>query len=348
MTWSFLYICVIMTRFAIVGTGRISDWILKGAVQDPRFKGVAICSRSIDSAKAFALKHPEVFGDDVLLFDSVEEMAQCPAIDAVYIGTPNSTHHGITMTCLRAGKHVLCEKPLACSLEEAREMADAARSAGKVLMEAMISTLNPNFRAARSRIGDIGPVRHASFTFCQYSSKYEALKEGKVSNSFNQQMGGGALGDIGVYCTFPAVALFGRPLDVKANLITLPTSYGPTDVQGTAELLYPGMTVSLAYSKVVDSKAPTELCGEGGNITLDAIHICRKVEFEPHRTPTSGRGPATSGSVIAEGLPCDEYFYEFEEFISVVEEGRSESDINSLEVSLTNMEVMEKIRTFVR
>lgn len=335
-----------MVRFAIVGTGRISDWVLKGAVQDPRFRAVAVCSRSIDSAKAFIEKHPEAFTADAKAFDSLDQMLTCPEIDAVYVGTPNSTHRDITVKSLCSGKHVLCEKPFACSTAEVQDMIDAARANGKVLMEAMISTLNPNFRLAREKMAEIGTVRHYSSTFCQYSSKYEALKQGIVSNSFNPAMGGGALGDIGVYTTFPAVALFGAPLDVKAHLVTLPTEFGPTDVQGTAELLYPGMTVNLAYSKVVDSKLPTEICGEGGNISMDAVHICRKVEYEPHRTPTSGRGPATSTETIAEGLGHDEYFYEFEEFISVIESGRLESDINSLQVSLTNMEVMEKIRKF--
>lgn len=335
-----------MTRFAIVGTGRISDWVLKGAVQDPRFRAVAVCSRSIESAKAFIAKHPEAFTSDAKAFDSLDQMLTCPEIDAVYVGTPNSTHRDITVKSLDSGKHVLCEKPLACSVAEVQDMIGAARANGKVLMEAMISTLNPNFRIARAKMSEIGTIRHYSSTFCQYSSKYEALKQGIVSNSFNPAMGGGALGDIGVYTTFPAVALFGAPLDVKAHLVTLPTEFGPTDVQGTAELLYPGMTVNLAYSKVVDSKLPTEICGEDGNISLDAIHICRKVGYEPHRAPTSGRGPATSAETIAEGLEHDEYFYEFEEFISVIESGRSESEINSLQVSLTNMEVMEKIRNF--
>lgn len=335
-----------MTRFGIVGTGRISDWVLKGAVQDPRFRAVAVCSRSIDSARAFIVKHPEAFVEDAKAFDSLEDMLACPEVDAVYVGTPNSTHRDITVASLSHGKHVLCEKPLACSVAEVKDMIDAAKSHGKVLMEAMISTLNPNFRIAREKMAEIGTVRHFSSTFCQYSSKYEALKQGVVSNSFNPAMGGGALGDIGVYTTFPTVALFGAPLDVKAHLVTLPTAFGPTDVQGTAELLYPGMTVNLAYSKVVDSKLPTEICGEGGNISMDAIHICRQVEYEPHRAPTSGRGPATSTETIASGLEKDEYFYEFEEFISVIESGRLESDINSLEVSLTNMEVMEKIRKF--
>ena len=332
-----------MVRFGIVGTGRISDWVLKGAVLDFRFKAVAVCSRSADSARAFVDAHPQVFGKDFLIFTSVGEMAACREIDAIYIGTPNSTHFQYTMEALNGGKHVLCEKPLACSADEVRQMAEAAKRNGRCLMEAMISTLNPNFIAATDLVGSLGHVWHYSSSFCQYSSKYDALKAGTVSNSFNPLMGGGALADIGIYTTFPALRLFGRPSDVKSSLIRYSTQYGDTDVQGCINLEYPGMTASLAFSKVVDSRLQTEICAEGGNVLLDAVHICRKVTFAPHAAPTSGRGRITEPEVICEGLGRDEYYYEFREFIDVIESGRTESSVNTLELSILNREIMDVV-----
>lgn len=331
------------TRFCIVGTGRISDWVLKGAVQDGRFKAVAVCSRSEDSARAFIARHPEAFGPDVQVFTSMEQVAQSPDIDAVYIGTPNSTHCPYTIAALEGGKHVLCEKPLACNSEEVGRMVDAARRNGRCLMEAMISTLNPNFRKAAELVGQIGPVRHCNVSYCQYSSKYDALKRGEVSNSFNPRMGGGALADIGIYTTYPVLALFGRPQSVKSNLVRIPTAFGDTDVQGTVEFSYPSMTAVLSFSKVVDSHLATEICGEGGSILLDAIHICRKLSLVPHAAPSSGRGAAAQPVVVAEGLPKDEYYYEFKEFMDVLESGRTESDVNSLELSSLNREIMDLI-----
>lgn len=334
---------MLMVRFGIVGTGRISDWVLKGAVQDPRFRAVAVCSRKEETGRKFVEEHPEAFGGDALVFTSLEEMCASPMVDAVYIGTPNMTHCNYTLTALNAGKHVLCEKPLACSSAEAEAMVEASLRNGRCLMEAMISTLNPNFRAAREKMGEIGRVWHFSASFCQYSSKYDALKKGIVSNSFNPLSGGGALADIGIYTTYPAVALFGRPAGVRADVLRFPTGFGDTDVHGAIELSYPGMTATLTYSKVVDSHLPTEICGEGGNILLDAVHICRKTEFSAHQAPNSGRGPAASVTVLSEGLPKDEYFYEFEEFINVIESGGIESSVNSHGVSLANREVMDKI-----
>lgn len=331
--------------YGIIGTGRISDWVLKGAVQDPRFQAVAICSRSEEKAYSFLAAHPGAFIPGARIYTSVDDMVGDPEVEAVYIGTPNSTHYPYTMAALAAGKHVLCEKPAACNASELRGMIAASRANSCCFMEAMISTLNPNFVAARRKIAEIGPVRHFSSSFCQYSSKYDALRKGVVSNSFNPQMGGGALADIGVYTTFPAVALFGRPQSVKSNLVNFPTAYGDTDVQGTVELGYPGMTAVLSFSKVVDSHLPTEICGEGGNILMDAVHICRRVEFAPHAAPSSGRGPSAGHEVLSEGLPMDEYYYEFKEFMDVIEAGRIESDVNTHEVSLINREIMDEIKS---
>ncbi|MBO6083099.1 MAG: Gfo/Idh/MocA family oxidoreductase, partial [Bacteroidales bacterium] len=93
-----------MIRFGIVGTGRISDWVLQGAIQDPRFQAVAVCSRKADTAAAFISSHPQVFGPDAKAFTSIEAMAACPEVDVIYIGTPNTTHCPYTLAAIAAGK----------------------------------------------------------------------------------------------------------------------------------------------------------------------------------------------------------------------------------------------------
>ena len=180
-------------------------------------------------------------------------------------------------------------------------MVEAARNSGCLLMEAMVSTLNPNFRLMTERMEDIAPVRQYSSYFCQYSSKYEALKKGEVATSFKPGTAG-ALRDVGVYTLYPAVALFGRPTKVRGELQTVRTDEGVSDVQGTAYLGYEGMDVLLAWSKVYDSFQPTEAAGEKGNLILDEIHIARKVEIVPHAAPSSGQGQAW-GSARTWGRP---------------------------------------------
>ncbi|MBO5943526.1 MAG: Gfo/Idh/MocA family oxidoreductase [Bacteroidales bacterium] len=331
-----------MVRFGIIGTGRISDWVLKGAVQDPRIKIVAVCSRTVEAAEAFIARNPMAAGAKV--YTSVEDMAADTQVDAVYVGTPNQTHCSYTIAALKAGKHVLCEKPLALNAEEGRQMVEAARESGCLLMEAMVSTLNPNFIAAASRIAEIQPVRQYSSYFCQYSSKFEALKRGEVGTAFKPGTAG-ALRDVGVYTLYPLVALFGKPSSVKGKLSTWQTPEGETDVYGTAFLGYDGMDATLTWSKTFDSFQPTEIAGENGNLILDEIHIARKAEIVPHADPTSGLGPKPGRTVISEGLPYNEYYYEFKEFADLIEQGRTESSRNSLETSLTVLEIIDELLT---
>ncbi len=248
-----------MLRFGVIGTGRISDWVLKGAAQDERIIVTAVCSRSEEAAKAFIVRNPLAQGAKV--YTSVDEMAADPDVDAVYVGTPNQTHCEYAIKALNFGKHVLCEKPLALNAAEGRRMVEAAQTNGCLLMEAMVSTLNPNFRAVAERIDEIAPIRQYSSYFCQYSSKYEALKRGEVATSFKPGTAG-ALRDVGVYTLYPMVALFGRPSRIQGNLQTVTTPEGVSDVQGTAYLGYDGMDAVLSWSKTYDSFQPTEIAGE--------------------------------------------------------------------------------------
>ncbi len=340
------------TRFGIVGTGRISDWVLRGALMEPRFEAAAVCSRSRERGNAFAGAHGigKVYTDIVA-------MASDPEIDAIYIGTPNSTHHDLAIKCMSHGKHVLCEKPLAANAREVGEMIAAARADGVMLMEAMISTLCPNFVAARERLAEMGTVRHYFASFCQYSSKYDLVKkiiagEGSstVPSSLNPDCCGGALMDIGIYPIYPMVSLFGRPKGVKADIMTCEVPVGASnqwkrvDLQGSVIFEYDGMTASVIYSKIADSRLRTEISCDGGILSLDQIHICRHAEMTRRGTPTSGRASGPQADDISVPVDADEYLCEFREFIDVLESGRLESSVNSLETSLITSEILDEIR----
>jgi len=264
----------------------------------------------------------------------------------IYVGTPNTTHLHYTMVSLMAGKHVLCEKPLGCSVAEVEKMISASRARGLILMEAMVSTLNPNFRKAREAMSKVGTVRSYVSSFCQYSSKYDALQKGVMASCFDPRVGGGALVDVGIYTVFPAVALFGAPEKISSSVIRYRTPVGETDIQGALQLEYPGMTASLVYSKVADSLVPTEISGEKGSVLMDQIHICRKVTHISRGAPKSLGGTPSVETVLGEGLGHSEYFYEIEEFINLVERHRRgervvESSVNTHAVSLGTERIME-------
>lgn len=326
-------------RFGLVGTGRITDWVLRGAREDCRFEAVAVCSRSASKGETFAKEHAIP-----LVYTDLEQMTANPDIDAVYIGTPNHTHADIALRCIAAGKHVLCEKPFTSNAKEARVVVRAAKEKGVVLMEAMISTLSPNFREVARRLPGCGRIGQVSMSFCQYSSKYEALQRGEVAASFDPRCGGGALMDLGVYTIWPVVALFGRPEKLLASIGTYDIpGIGPTDVQGTVLLEYKEFTAMATYSKTADSFLPSEISGERGAILLDKVHICRSLKWYPHAAPTSGRGEGAKAEDITVKDTHDEYYCEFKEFIDCVLEGH-DSLINSPETSVIVMEVLDEVR----
>lgn len=317
-----------MIRFGIIGTNKITDWFLNGAMQDPRFVLKAVCSRSIEKARDMACRY-----DAPLAFDSPRDMADCGEIDAVYIATPNSTHCDLAIMFMDKGKHVLCEKPMASNVREVKMMIAASRRNSVALMEAVKTTVMPGFRALMSRIDEVGIVRRYFASYCQYSSRYDKLKEGVVLNAFKSELSNGAAMDIGIYTIYPMVALFGRPQSVSASGFLSPTG---VDLQGSARFGYDGMMADVIYSKIADSHLPSEVQGESGTISVERINICDRVVYYP--------GRSDSQEVWCDEADKDSYYYETAEFIDVIESGEIESRINSHDNSLATSEILDEIR----
>ncbi|MDR0844643.1 MAG: Gfo/Idh/MocA family oxidoreductase [Tannerella sp.] len=314
-------------RFGVVGTNFITDWVIAGGREDERFELAAVCSRSEDTAKQFAAKHqiPQTF-------TSLQAMAESPSIDAVYIASPNAYHAGQSILCMQHGKHVLCEKAFASNAAEVRRMITTAKDNHVVLMEAMKPTLTPGFRAVQKALPEIGTVRQYFACYCQYSSRYDKLKEGIVLNAFNPEFSNGAVMDIGVYTIYPMVVLFGRPRTVQAAGVRL---YSGTDGHGCVNFTYNDFNATVLYSKIANSQLPTEIQGEDGLITLNRINIISDA------TLTRRNGAKEN---ILPKVEKNEYYYEIAEFIDLIQYGRSESAVNSLENSLITIEIMDEIR----
>ncbi|MDR1939131.1 MAG: Gfo/Idh/MocA family oxidoreductase [Tannerellaceae bacterium] len=323
-------------RFGVVGTNFISDWVIAGARQDERFRLTAVYSRTQERADAFAAKHGIAH-----TFTSLEEMAQSPLIDAVYIASPNFLHASQSILCMQHGKHVLCEKPLASNALEARAMIAASRTYKVCLMEAMKPTLTPNFLAIKDKLKQIGRVRRYFACYCQYSSRYDKYKEGIVLNAFKPEYSNGAMMDIGIYTVYPMVVLFGRPLKIDASGVVLSSG---VDGQGAVNFLYEGMNATVLYSKIANSSLPTEIQGEDGNITADRINIIGQVSYTPRLQAASGKGPQPAAQDISAPTDKDEYYYEVAEFIDLVLAGKGESTVNTHDNSLITMEIIDEVR----
>jgi D-xylose 1-dehydrogenase (NADP+, D-xylono-1,5-lactone-forming) len=162
----------------------------------------AIASRDSQRARQLAESYPGANAPD-----SYEDLLEDPEVDAVYIPLVNSVHKEWTLRALAAGKHVLCEKPLAMNAPEAEEMAGAAQSAGKHLMEAAMYRFHPRTRAFVEALTDPTYVQ-ATFGF--------TLK-GKSNYRFQAALGGGALLDVGFYVVSVARWILGEPSEVFAR-----------------------------------------------------------------------------------------------------------------------------------
>lgn len=323
-------------RFGVIGTNFITDWVIAGAKQDERFELVAVCSRTQERANEFAAKY-----DIPYTFTSLEEMAASPLIDAVYIATPNYLHASQSILCMKHGKHVLCEKPMASNAYEVKQMIAASRQYGVTLMEAMKPTLTPNFRVLREALPKAGVIRRYFASYCQYSSRYDKFKEGIVLNAFKPELSNGAMMDIGVYTVYPMVVLFGRPNKISASGVVLSTG---TDGQGAVNFEYEGMNATVLYSKIANSSLPTEIEGEDGNFMLDKINQINRVTWQARPVASSGKGPLTPIEDISAVTDKDEYYYEVAEFINLVQAGKLESEVNSHENSLITIEIIDEVR----
>ena len=316
-----------MIRFATIGTNWITEAFIEAAKKVEDFALAAVYSRTDEKAKQFAAKTGAK-----RTFTNLEELAKSNDIDAVYIASPNSLHAEQAILLMNHGKHVLCEKPMASNTKEVKAMIDAARRNGVVLMEAMKTTLLPNFQAVREHLHKIGKIRRYFASYCQYSSRYDAYKQGTVLNAFNPAFSNGALMDIGVYCIYPMVVLFGKPNILQASSLKLESG---VDGEGTIIFTYENMDAVVMYSKITNSYLPAEIQGEDGSILIDAIHTPAKVEIRY-------RDGRTEDITVPQEQPP--MYYEVKEFIELIKNGKRESEVNSHEHSLATIELIEQAR----
>lgn len=195
-----------MVRFGFIGTSMISDKFAEALKQTEGCVISSVYSRTFEKGKIFAEKH----GIENV-FTSLDEMLESNLVDAVYIASPNGAHAEQAIKVMGYKKHVLCEKSIAGSTKELDMMIETAEKNGVLLMEAMRITLNPNFKIIKENLHKIGKIRGVKAEYCQYSSRYDNLKRGELTNIFDPKLAGGAVYDIGVYPLYFVTALFGEP-----------------------------------------------------------------------------------------------------------------------------------------
>ena len=220
-------------RWGVLGTAGIArGQTIPGMQLAEHCELVAVAGRKAEKAKEYR----EAFGFRKA-YGSYDELLADPEVEAVYIPLPNHIHCEWAVRALKAGKHVLCEKPLALSEAQAAEMFQAARENGRLLMEAFAYLHSPFVQAVKAELdaGAIGEIRYLESAFITGRRPDTDIR-------LNRETGGGALYDLGCYAVSMAMWMLGKEPDgVRASA---QFSEKRIDLFTSALLLYDSGTVA--------------------------------------------------------------------------------------------------------
>jgi predicted dehydrogenase len=289
-------------RWGILSTARIGGRLVEGAAQTDAAEIVAVASRDPATAQAFADGHdiPRAHG-------SYEALLADPEVEAVYVPLPNSMHVDWSVRALRAGKHVLCEKPMDRRPGQVARAFDVAEAHGLVLSEAFMWRHHPQTLRLRELLdeGAIGRVRliRACFSF---------VLAGGDDVRLDAALDGGALMDVGCYCVSGArFVAGGEPVGVSAQVVTGPTG---VDLRLGGLLCFDGDVLGVIDCGLDGySRSELEITGTEGRIVLpDPWHA-----IDPQIVVERG-----FEREIVTVEPADSYARELEDMAAAIAAGR--------------------------
>ena len=257
-------------KIGTIGTGSIVTWVMTEAMRTEGVEYRAVYSRKEESGRALAGR----FGVQKVYTD-LDAMLADETIDFIYVASPNSLHYEQTRRALLAGKNVICEKPFAPTRAQAAELAALAQQKQRFLFEGITTTFLPHFALIREKLAEIGPARQVSCTFCQYSSKYDALRAGQTPNVFNPAFAGGALMDLNLYNLHFVYGLFGSPARLAYHAHKHPNGI---DTSGVLVLAYPDFVCQCTTAKDCRGDNGVSILGEKGRIRVEGpASMCSRV-----------------------------------------------------------------------
>jgi len=295
-------------RWGILSTANIAvSKVIPGTQKAERCEVVAIASRDADRARAAAdrLGIAKAHG-------SYEDLLADDEVDAVYVPLPNHLHAQWAIAAAGAGKHVLCEKPLALNAAQAQEMVDACAAGGVRLMEAFMYRLHPSWEAVRELIGAgrIGELRAVQSWFSYFNDDPDDIRN-------VAEYGGGALLDIGCYSVNLSRMLFGGEPDGIAAATTRDPSDG-TDVVTSAILGFGDGVATFTCSTRTEPDQRVHVYGTRGRISVGIpFNIPRDAPAQVSVTKSGDPRVAPATEVLTFD-PADQYQIQAERFARAV------------------------------
>ncbi|GAB3286207.1 Gfo/Idh/MocA family protein [Pseudoclavibacter terrae] len=261
-------------RLAVIGAGQIVADFLPHVADIPGLELAAIYGRP--PRREHLEKLQAQFGIERVHTDLDECLADT-SIDTVWVAVPNSLHFEVSRKALEAGKHVICEKPFVLEESELRELRTLATERDLILIEAITTQYLANYRWITEHLDLVGKVKLIQSDYSQYSSRYDAFREGTVLPAFDPAQGGGALMDLGIYAIHFVVGLLGRPQNVT---YTANVQRG-VDTSGVLVLDYGDTTAVCVCAKDSDGPIRSKIQGEDGWIVVDGSpNVMASVSYE--------------------------------------------------------------------
>lgn len=312
-------------RLGILGTGTIVQELL------PQLEHLGVerayllsTPRSLERATGLA----ERYGLDGVLCDYDVLLER--DIDTVYVALPNHLHEEYTRRALLADKHVILEKPAVTRRDSLAELAELARSRGKILVEAVPLRHRAGYLALKGAVEKIGKPRLASCYYCQRSRRYDDFLRGEIHPVFDPAKAGGALMDLNLYNIHALVGLFGAPNGVEyhANITR------GIDTSGVLTLSYDGFQAAALGAKDCPSPALSAFLGEEGFLQADL----RRLDGYTFT--------ARGGETETVTCPQEEHrlLTEFREFKRIIEQGDTAEAERLMADSLTVADILETAR----
>lgn len=314
-------------RWGIIGLGRIARAFAEGLRHAPNATLHSVASRNPRKAKAFAAEWKVPFWDG-----SYQALMKREEVDAVYIATPHSEHAEQAMSCMKMGKAVLCEKPLAINARQVSSMIDCAKENKVLLMEGMWSRFPPLMKQVRNIIksGELGEIKtlHADFGFIP-------LKRDPVGRLLNPKLAGGSLLDVGIYPISLSFMIFGKP---KTFATACHIGETGVDEQGCYVFKYNGGAMSVLHSSFLGNTSQ-EAFISGTEGTIKIHRQC----WKPQKMTLT---KLESREVTISEMPFEGngFNYEAEAFGELLMNGQKESSIMPLTESLEILQIMDEIR----
>lgn len=262
-------------KFSTIGTSWITEMFINAAKQSELAQLTAVYSRSETTAREFAKKHGASEW-----YTSIDDLLDTD-IDFVYIASPNSFHYEHVIACMLKKKHVFCEKPMGFTEQQIIDIEELAASNNVFVFEGYRHLFSPNYQKLKDNLKEVGQIRSTLLQYIQYSSRYDAFKDGKQPNVFSKDFAGGVIMDLGVYPISMAIDLYGEPSDVYYAPIYLSNG---ADGSGTLLLHYPDHLVTIMFSKLAQGTIPSEIHGEDGTLTIDHIAPIESLELYNRKT----------------------------------------------------------------